>query len=171
MNLQGKRTDLGIGFSPVLTQRGRVALIRDRQFDYGESFDCHDSATKNWIAMVDPATGAETALFDHSLSFGRNGLEFCVFHQMQLSPDDSTLYLVSIVYATSGALAIIRLRDNAVNYIPGVDDVHVITSGPHRGELITSSGGRISSHHSEGRRVILPVGSRPRGWDHYQGDR
>jgi hypothetical protein len=28
----GHRTDLGVGFSPVLTQRGEVALIRGRLF-------------------------------------------------------------------------------------------------------------------------------------------
>jgi hypothetical protein len=132
----GKLHDLGEGFSPVLTSRGEVALIRGRLFDYGEDFDCSRKATKNWVALYNPATGAEKTLFDRALSFGRDGLAFCVFRQIQLSPDDSSLYVVSIVYATSGALAIVRLQDGAVTYVAGVDDVYVITSGPHRGELI-----------------------------------
>lgn len=132
----GKRHDLGISFSPVLTNRGEVALIRGRVFDYGEEFDCSSKATKNWIAIYDPATGAEKTLFDRPLSFGRDDLAFCVFRQIQLSPDDSVLYLVSIVYATSGALAIVHLQDGAVTYVTGVDYVYVITSGPHQGELL-----------------------------------
>jgi hypothetical protein len=55
---------------------------------------------------------------------------------MQLAPDGSTLYLTSPVYATSGSLAIIPLNQGTVKYVPGVDDVYVIVSGPHRGELL-----------------------------------
>ncbi|MGO9094003.1 MAG: hypothetical protein ACLQGV_02175 [Bryobacteraceae bacterium] len=134
----GHRTDLGVGFSPVLTQRGEVALIRGRLAGYGENFDCSRKDAKNWIAVRNPATGAERTLFNRALPFGLTDMRFCVFQRMQLSPDEATLYLVSPVYATSGSLAIVRLGTGAVTYVPGVNDVYVIVSGPHRGELLYS---------------------------------
>jgi hypothetical protein len=63
---------------------------------------------------------------------------FCIFRQMQLSSDASTLYLVSPVYATSGSMAIVSLRQSSVTYVPGVELVHLIETGSHRGELIYS---------------------------------
>jgi hypothetical protein len=132
----GHRTDLGVGFSPVLTQRGEVALIRGRLFRFGDDFDCGRKDAKNWIAVYDPATGAERTLFNRALSFGRDDMQFCVFERMELSPDEATLYLVSPVYATSGSLAIVRLGTGAVTYVPGVNDVYVIVNGLHRGELL-----------------------------------
>ena len=132
----GRRTDLGVGFSPVVTQRGEVALIRGRLFFYGDQFDCGRKEAKNWIAVYDPATVAERTLFNRALPFGFEGTQYCVFSRMQLSPDEATLYLVSPVYATSGSLAIVRLGQGAVTYVPGVIDVYVIASGPHRGELM-----------------------------------
>ena len=132
----GRRSDLGVGFSPVLTQRGEVALIRGRLFFYGDQFDCGRKEAKNWIAVWDPATKAERTLFDRALPFGLKEIRFCVFQRMQLSPDEGTLYLVSPVYATSGSLAIVRLGQGAVTYVPGVDDVYIIVNGPHRGELM-----------------------------------
>lgn len=55
---------------------------------------------------------------------------------MQLSYDRSVLYLVSPVYATSGSLAIINLAQGSISYVPGVNMVYVIQTGPHRDELI-----------------------------------
>jgi hypothetical protein len=132
----GHRTDLGVGFSPVVTQRGEVALIRGQKFLYGDKFDCSRKDAKNWIAVWDPATRAERTLFDRALPFERNGIQFCVFSRMQLSPDEATLYLVSEVWATSGSLAIVRLGTGTVTYVGGVDDVYVIVIGPHQGELL-----------------------------------
>lgn len=131
-----RKTDLGVGFSPVLTERGEVALIRGRLFLYGEPFDCSDKENRNWIAVYNSVTRAEKTLFDRPLPFQRDGILFCVFQRMQLSPDGSTLYLTSPVYATSGSLAIIRLKDGTVTYVPGVDDVYIVVNGPHKGELI-----------------------------------
>ena len=130
------RINLGPGFNPVFTEEGRVAMIRGRRIGYGEPFDCKHKDSKNWISVYDPATRTEKVLFNRSLSFGRQGFLYCVFEQMQLSPDGGILYLVSPVYATSGSLAIIQLEPGTVSYLHGVNEVHVIQSGPHRGELI-----------------------------------
>jgi len=130
------QTNLGRGFSPVLMSQGKVALIRGRLFGYGEYFDCSKRATKNWVSVYDSVTGTEKTLFDRALPFQRDGLMFCIFDQMQMSPDGAVLYLVSPVYATSGSLAIIHLAHTTVTYVPGVDRIYVIESGPHRGELI-----------------------------------
>jgi len=135
-NSQGHAQDLGAGFSPAITQSGQVAMIRGRFFMYGEEFDCGQEALRNWISVYDPATHTEKTLFDRPLAYGRDDFFFCVFQRMQLSPDGLTLYLTSPVYATSGSLAIIRLKQGAVTYVPGVDDVYVIVKGPHRGELL-----------------------------------
>jgi len=113
-----------------------VAFVRGRNFDYGEDFDCGRKDRKNWIAIYNPATGVEKALFDRPLSFGRHDFTSCVFEQMQLSHDGGVLYLVSPVYATSGALAIVDLARGSAKYVPGVDEVYVIETGPHRDELI-----------------------------------
>jgi hypothetical protein len=130
-----KRINLGLGFNPVLTEEGKVALIRGRRIVFNEPFDCNRRDSKNWISVYDPATRTEKVLFDRSLSFGV-GIPFCVFYQMQLSPDGGILYLVSPVSATSGSLAIIHLKQEGVAYVHGVNQVYVIQSGPHRGELI-----------------------------------
>ena len=130
------RINLGLGFNPVLTEEGKVALIRGRRIGYGEPFDCKHGDSKNWIAVYDPATRTEKVIFDRSLPFGVQGSPMCVFEQMQLSPDGGILYLVSPVYATSGSLAIIQLEQGVATYVPGVNEVYVIQSGPHRGELI-----------------------------------
>lgn len=132
----GHRSDLGVGFSPVLTQSGEVALVRGRLLPYGEHFDCRHKNTRNWIAVYSPVTGTEKVLFDRPLRFERGGLPFCVFERMQLSPDESTLYLVAAVYATSGSLAIVPLQQGTVTFVPGVCDIYVIINGSHRGELL-----------------------------------
>ena len=130
-------TDLGAGFSPILTADGKVALLRGHKFGYGDRFDCGHRATKNWVALYDPATRRENTIFDRRLEFERPEFGgFCIFEQMQLSRDAQTLYLVSLVYATSGSLAIVSLATGSVSYVPGVDFVYVIQSGPHRDELI-----------------------------------
>jgi hypothetical protein len=103
---------------------------------YGDEFDCGNKELKNWVAVYDPATRTEKTLFDRPLPYGRDGLPFCIFQRMQLAPDGSALYLTSPVYATSGSLAIIPLKQGTVRYVPGVDDVYVIVNGPHRGELL-----------------------------------
>jgi hypothetical protein len=133
---RGNRVDLGAGFSPVLTDDGGVALLRGRRFDDGEKFDCDHKETRNWVSVYNPKTKAEHVLFDRTIPFGGGQWKFCVFEQMQLSPGGSVLYLVSPVYATSGSLAIIHLRGGLISYVPGVNQVFVIETGPHRGELI-----------------------------------
>jgi hypothetical protein len=55
---------------------------------------------------------------------------------MQLSSDAATLYLLAITYATSGNLAVIRLPSRSMTFVPGVIGVAIITSGPHKDELI-----------------------------------
>ena len=131
-----RQTDLGIGFSPVLTADGKVALIRGRRFGYGQPFDCGDPKKKNWIVVYDPATKEEKMIFDRAVNYGEPGVSYCVFDEMQLSHDGSILYLVSQAYATSGTLAIVNLPNGSERYVPGVDSVYVIETGPHRDELI-----------------------------------
>jgi hypothetical protein len=131
-----QKINLGKGLSPVLTADGKVALIRRRRFFYGDSFDCSHTDTKNWIALYDPTTRKEKTIFNRSLDYDRDGIRFCIFEQIQLSHDGSTLYLVSPVYATSGSLAIVNLARGAVTYVPGVNEVYVIETGPHRDELV-----------------------------------
>ena len=75
-------------------------------------------------------------LFDRTIPFGDGKFPFCIYDQMQLSPDGSTLYLVSPVYATSGSMAIVHLPQQTISYVPGVNFVYVIETGPHHGELI-----------------------------------
>jgi hypothetical protein len=120
----------------VLTDDGGVALLRGRRFDDGEKFDCDHKETRNWVSVYNPKTKAEHVLFDRTIPFDGGQWKFCVFEQMQLSPGGSVLYLVSPVYATSGSLAIIHLRGGLISYVPGVNQVFVIETGPHRGELI-----------------------------------
>ena len=91
---------------------------------------------KNWIAMYNPVAKRESTIFDRALRFDRAGIAFCVFEQMQLSHDRSTLYLVSPVSATSGSLAIVKLATGSVSYVHGVNSVYVIETGLHRDELI-----------------------------------
>jgi hypothetical protein len=133
---QRNRTNLGVGFNPVLTHDGAVALLRGRIFSYGEQFDCDKSESKNWVSVYNPATKAERILFDRTVPFDGGKWKSCVFEQMQLSYDGSVLYLVSPVYATSGSLAIISLARGSITYVPGVNLVYVIETGPHRDELI-----------------------------------
>jgi hypothetical protein len=129
----GKRTSLGIGFNPVLTHDGRVAWLRGPKFGYGDQ-DCSKAA--NWVLLYDPATKAEKVLFDKPIFFNEGKWKFCTFEQMQLSYDRSVLYLVSPVYATAGSLAIVHLAGGPITYVPGVNFVYVIETGPHRDELI-----------------------------------
>ncbi len=133
---QRNRTNLGVGFNPVLTHDGLVALLRGRSFGYGEQFDCDKRESKNWVAVYNPATKAERILFDRTVPFDGGKWKFCVFEQMQLSYDGSVLYLVSPVSATSGSLAIVSLPRGSITYVPGVNLVYVIETGPHRDELI-----------------------------------
>ncbi len=132
----GKRTDLGIGFSPVLTSDGRVALLRGRKFDYGDDFDCAEKNRRNWASIYDPESRTESVVFDGVIPFEGGTWNFCVFDQMQMSHDGSLLYLVSPVYATSGSLAIVNLPKRTIKYVPGVNEVYVIGRGPHRDELV-----------------------------------
>ena len=133
---RASRTNLGVGFNPVLMHDGRVALLRGRRFGYGEEFDCDKRETKNWVSIYNPATKKERILFDRAVPFDGGKWNFCVFEQMQLSYDASVLYLVSAAYATSGSLAIVNLARGSIDYVPGVNMVYVIETGPHRGELI-----------------------------------
>ncbi len=110
-----------------MTAEGKVALIRGRRFGYGDRFDCSQTESKNWIVIYDPVSKQEKTIFDRPLDYDLHESPlFCVFEQMQLSHDRSTLYLVSPVYATSGSLAIINLAQGSVIYVSGVDLVYVI---------------------------------------------
>lgn len=129
---------LGVGFSPILKGDGRVAMLRGRSFGYGYEFDCTNKSAKNWVSVYDPTTQAEEVLFDRPIPIDGGAVGFCVFDQMQMSPDGSTLYLVMPAYATSGNLAIIGLRHGEISYVPGVMSVFVIEGGAHQGELIYS---------------------------------
>jgi hypothetical protein len=134
-DVRGNRTNLGAGFNPLITSDGRVVFLRGRRFGYGDPFDCGNKETRNSVAVYNPVSGATAVLFDEALPFdGRP--QFCIFDQMQLSPNGSTLYLVALVYATSGSLAIVQLAHGTVEYVPGVNCVYVIGTGPHKGELI-----------------------------------
>ena len=133
---RGKKVSLGIGFSPVLTSGGRVAFLQGREFSYGEDFDCANRRDRNWVALYDPVNGVEKVLFDRVVPFEGGKWKFCIFEQMELSHDGSLLYLVSPVYATSGSLAIVTLSKGKIKYVPGVDTVYVIQTGPHYDELI-----------------------------------
>jgi hypothetical protein len=133
------QTNLGAGLSPVLTKDGKVALIRGRRFDYGDSFDCSRKDTSNRIVLYDPVTKHERTIFDRTLHFGSGADKaFCIYQQMQISGGASTLYLISPVYATSGSMAIVSPRQGSVTCMPGVNLVHLIETGPHRDELIYS---------------------------------
>jgi hypothetical protein len=133
---QGKRTDLGIGFSPVLISDGRLALLRGRKFGYGEDFDCANKGSRNWVAVYDPTVTSERVVFDGIVPSDTRNINYCIFDQMQMSHDASLLYLVIPAYATSGSLAIISLPKTKITYIPGVCELYVIKTGPHRDELI-----------------------------------
>lgn len=134
----GKRqTNLGLGFNPILTANGRVVLLRGRRFDYGENFDCTQRSSKNWVDSYDPEMGKEVKLFDQQIRFyGPRSKPFCVFSEMQISHDSSTLYLLANTDAAGGSLAIIKLRDGATNFVHGVEGIWIIESGPHMDELI-----------------------------------
>ena len=110
---QKRQINLGTGFNPVMTADG-----------------------KNSVVVFDPVTEQQKTIFDRAIEFDRGSLSFCIFEQMQVSVDSLTLYLVSPVYATSGSLAIVDLLSGSIKYVPGVDSVYVIQSGPHRDELI-----------------------------------
>jgi len=151
---QGRRVDLGAGFSPVLTAQGKIAFIRGRRFAYGETFDCRDAKKKNWIALYDPATEQEKTLFDRALDFDGRGIPFCVFEQMGLSHDASMLYLLSPANAASESLALVNLARGSIAYVPDVESVYVIETGPHRDELIYVQ--RVM-HKSAKRRLPFPA--------------
>lgn len=151
---RGRQINLGAGFSPVLTADGKIALIRGRSFMYGEPFNCSDPKEKNWIALYDPATKQEKTIFDRPLDYDGRGILFCIFEQMGLSHDGSMLYLVSPVYAASGSLAIVNLAQGSVSYVPGVESVYVIETGPHRDELICV---RRVMHKSAKHRLEFPA--------------
>src|SRR5262245_14634129 len=135
------RNDLGIGFSPVRTASGKVAVIRGASLNHNDAFDCGDKDKKNWISLYDPIRHDERVLFDEPVHFDDVLVPsgYCIFDQVNLSSDQRTLYLVSPVYATSGKLAIINLRRKTTTYVDGVNSVYIIESGPHRGELIYSA--------------------------------
>ena len=132
-----RQTNLGVGFNPILTAEGKVVFMRGRHPGYGDDFDCTKDAAKNWVARYDPITGQESRLFDRPIKYdGPNSLGFCLFEQMQLSHDGTTLYLLAATYATSGNLAIINLASELISFVPGVIAVFLIETGPHRDELI-----------------------------------
>jgi hypothetical protein len=131
------QTDLGVGFNPILAANGKLALIRGRRFKYGDQFDCAQRSLKNWVASYDPETRQETTLFDRAIRFyGPKSMAFCVFSQMRLSHDGSTLYLLANTDATGASLATIKLGDGSMTLVHGIEAVWIIESGPHMDELI-----------------------------------
>jgi hypothetical protein len=131
------RRDLGPGFSSTLLADGSVVFLRGRKFDYGDKFDCANPSSRNPVIRYDPATGETSTLFDKTIHFSISPeLPFCVFAQMQISHDASTLYLFARTYVTAGSLAIIKLPSGSMKFIDGVAAVWIIGSGPHLDELI-----------------------------------
>jgi hypothetical protein len=132
-----QRTDLGVGFDPILMAGGEVVFVRGKRYGYGEEFDCTRPETKNWVAKYDPQTLKETKVFDRPIHYdGPGSLGFCAFEQMQISYEGSVLYLLASTYATSGNLAIVNLTSGSLSFVPGVIAVFVIESGPHQNELV-----------------------------------
>src|SRR5262249_49286305 len=136
-DVKSNQTNLGRAFNPIMTAAGKVVMIRGPRLEgQNADFDCNNREKKNWVVIYDPATKKETTLFERTIPFGDGKFPFCIYDQMQLSPDGRTLYLVSPVYATSGSMAIVHLPQQTITYVPGVNNVYVIETGPHRGELI-----------------------------------
>ncbi|HVO98938.1 MAG TPA: hypothetical protein VMT15_12765 [Bryobacteraceae bacterium] len=133
----GHRTGLGAGFNSILTSDEKVVFLRGRKFAYGDKFDCSTIATKNWVAKYDPDTGTETKLFDRSIRFyGSNSLPFCIFSQMHISRDGSTLYLRAHTDATGDSIAVVKLSNGSMTFLHGIEDFWMVESGPHIGDLI-----------------------------------
>jgi hypothetical protein len=131
----GTRTNVGQGFSPVLTSAGDVVFVRGRKFEYGDDFDCKDRAKKNWIALWDPQTRRQSVLFDRPIELQKKWT-FCIYDQVEISPDSAKLYLVIPAYAASRSLAVVELKTGQILDEPGVAAAYVIRTGSHRGELV-----------------------------------
>lgn len=131
------RANLGPGFAPSASEDGKILFIRGPRILYGEDFDCANPTKKNSIVQYDPVMRTERVIFDRALPFERTrGMKFCIFQQAQLSPAATILYLVSPVDASSNSMAIVDLKTSRVKYVSGVEDVYVIRSGPHQGDLM-----------------------------------
>jgi hypothetical protein len=137
---QKRQSDLGIGSKPILTN-GKVLMIRGEPSGPNTDFDCNDQHKKNWISVLDPVTRSEKTLFDAPVHFDDRLIPagYCIFEGVALSPDGQILYVVGPVYATSGSLAVIRLKTKNVTIVAGVNEVYVIETGSHRGELVYSA--------------------------------
>ena len=135
---QGRLTKLGRGFYAVPVSDHEVLIIRGAQMGYGEKSSC-EGPSKNRVVLYDTQTKKDVLLFDKPIPpriIPHDGA--CVYERGDLSPDSSTLYIVSPCYATSGCLALIDLHTGKIRNVPGVMDVFVIRGGPHEGELIYS---------------------------------
>jgi hypothetical protein len=60
----------------------------------------------------------------------------CTFDGIAMSPDESTLYIVSPRYEDSGSMAIVQLKGTEMKIVPRINAVYVIENGFHIGELI-----------------------------------
>ena len=144
---QGRVRSLGPGFNAVPISDNRSLFIRGAQMGYGEESSCERPATKNRVVAYDLRTNNESVLFDKPLAertVGHGGA--CVYEHADLSPSQSTLYIVVPCYATSGCLAVIDLPTGRVKYIPGAMDVFVIRGGPKAGDLIYMKRSWSTSH-------------------------
>jgi hypothetical protein len=114
-----------------------VLIIRGIEPVYGVDFDCDDKTKRNWVTIYNPATSKEQTLWDEPVHYSEFEMQggWCIFTDVQLSPDGKTLFLAIPMYATSSQLAIIRLADKMTTFV-SADLVFVIEDGPHRGDLI-----------------------------------
>ncbi len=132
-----QETLLGRGHDPLPLPDGKILWIQGAKLNYGDRFACTNPKLKNTIALYDPVTHGKSILYDKPIVNDIVGPEDgCVFNQADLSPDGSSLYIVTPWAATSGMLTIINLRNGKVVSVAGVDDVYVIRGGSAEGGLI-----------------------------------
>ncbi len=115
---------LGRGHSPIPVSGGKILLIRGEKRDYGDRGTCTNPKLKNWIAIYDPTTAQESIVYDKPIPNDfLDSKEACIFNQADLSPDGSTLYVVTPWAATSNMLSIVNLRTTKIAQVGGVLNV------------------------------------------------
>jgi hypothetical protein len=133
------RISLGPAMSPVPVGNNKILLIRGARMGYGDRFACTKPELKNRIVLYDTKTRTESILYNRPItSEFLSEADGCIFEQADLSPDGSTLYIVTPWAATSGRLTIIDLRTEALRHVDGVNEVYVIRGGRAEGDLIYS---------------------------------
>lgn len=129
-----EQRDLGRGWSPIVLSSDKIAFVRGGPRGYGAKFDCTQTESKDRIVSYDLALKEEKVLFDRAITFDNS--EMCTFDGIAMSPDESTLYIVSPRYEDSGSMAIVQLKSTEIKIVPRINAVYVIENGFHRGELI-----------------------------------